>query len=293
VSFIIGSFNIQDFTGDGKYRKRGTPDGVNSAERDISKIAEMIETENFDIIALQEIRDYGAVDLLKKSLGNSRWMSYCNYDKAKPCDNTKLSEPEFAFLWKSNTMSLCRDINDEPIVPIFIENCRGSFKRLPYYGRFTSKIAPKVEIRLINVHLKSGQGKQTKEEFALLSSDVYRCISSERDGRNMDVYTFILGDYNLTYCYCNGCEVVSPDTYLTNTSETMPTRITKDRNTGEIKYSSDLDHFGYEKKNKKFIGRHINVNRCDVPNNDFKKYIRSISDHVPIKLELNINVRGL
>ena len=292
MSFVIGSFNIQDFTGDGLYRKYGTPDGVTSATRDIDSIAEMILDANFDIVALQEVRDYKAVELLNSALGSSQWENYCSYELSKPCDYLKLGEPEFAFLWNSNTMALCRDSDDEPVTPTFIEEYRGSFKRLPYYGRFTPTAAPKTELRLINVHLKSGQVKQTKEEFALLSGAVYRRLSTERHGTNMDVYTFVLGDYNLLSIYCNGCEITSPDLYLTNTKQTMPTHIIKDKGTGIIDYSgNDLDHFGYDESNKQFIGRTVEVKRCDLPFNDFGKYKASISDHVPIRLELTINPR--
>jgi hypothetical protein len=74
----------------------------------------------------------------------------------------------------------------------------------------------------------------------------------------------------------------------------MPTHIKNDKETGVIGYSNnDLDHFGYDENNKQFTGRTVDVIRCDVPYNDFGKYKTNISDHVPIRLELNINPRRL
>ena len=98
-------------------------------------IADIINSEAFDIVALQEVRDYRAVELLKRFVGKQYWKSYCDISNSR--------EPEFAFLWNVNTIDLYRDNDDEHVMPRFINEYSGGFKRVPYYGRFTPKAAPK------------------------------------------------------------------------------------------------------------------------------------------------------
>ena len=253
MGYLVGSFNIQDFTGDGLYKKRGTPEGTRSVERDLKAIAGIILGERFDVVALQEVRDYRAVDWLKKHLcilGGQNWKSYC--------DISTPSEPEFAFLWNAGKIRIYRDMNDQPVMPVVLreyEGYPGGFERPPYYGRFTPISSPKTEIRLINVHLKSGECAQTKNEFKLLANDVYRRVDSERPGTNMDIYTLILGDYNLKCAkYCNVCEAGDPKVYRTATRQMLPTTLKRK----EPDYTdNDFDHFGYDVHTKGFSNINI------------------------------------
>ncbi len=282
MGFVIGSFNIQDFSGDGLYIKRGTPDGANSAKRDIAAIADIIVKEGFDIVALQEVRDAHAVERLKKYLPGY-WKSYCNI---KPS-----VEPEFAFLWNGFTFGLYRNSDDEIVLPEVVNLHSGWIKRDPYYGRFTPKLAPKAEIRLINVHLKSGQGPQTREEFGLVSGEIYERLNADRDGNNMDVYTIILGDYNLSSVFCNSCEAADPQTYLTATRQSSPTTINKPKNSLPTGYTAnDYDHFGFNLEESEITLGHVDA-VAKYSGGDFAKYRQHISDHIPIRLELNLNQR--
>lgn len=284
MSFTIGSFNIQDFTGDGLYRKIGAPEYATPVARHIDTIADIILREQFDIVAIQEIRDAQALLLLKRRLPPN-WECYC--------PEQTLDEPEYGFIWNMRTINLYHDADGNCIMPETIDRYGSGItkiKRDPYLGRFTPRFAPKVEIRLINIHLKSGGNSQTRGEFELVAGEIFERTNSMRDGNNMSVYTVVLGDYNLSAVYCNKWESTAPDIYITDTKQDKPTTITRDK-TGYT--NNDFDHFSLARNDERLPEGNIYVDCVDAVGkryvNDFETYRKYISDHIPVKLEISLN----
>lgn len=209
MGYKIGSFNLFKFSFQAD----------KEIKKDTSKIADIIKSEGFDIIALQEVLNPNALELLRKKLGNSwryRW------DQPKIGEGFSGSKQEaegYAFLWNSETMelswsnkvsgfgnaaSIIKNVAEPHIYDqyrIDKKNGQEELARNPYYGRFKPKRGF-CEIRLINTHFHFGDNskeeiRKRKNEFDILTQVIYHNISDRRYGNNFPAYTVILGDYNL------------------------------------------------------------------------------------------------
>jgi endonuclease/exonuclease/phosphatase family metal-dependent hydrolase len=291
MSYIIGSFNTRNFTGVGKH--------------DINKMAEIIKGERFDIVALQEIlRPEALSSLLKRLPGwagkqeqpHSLYQETDhNADGESTGNNQQTAERKnaakgFAFLWNAQRFKECsksqmpKILND--IVP------KGKLARIPLYGRFTPsglQGGAFIEIRLINIHLWWGSGlpmdKETRlNEYNYILGCVHTKLSKHRYGNNMAAYTIILGDYNMTLIYL-GKKIIDFENIEMITDQSSQTTLSQE------KYVNDYDHVSYDKK--RFVGVNANISRVDsvekYSNSDFCAHKTYISDHAPIKLELNLN----
>lgn len=271
MGYIIGSLNTHNFTGVGKH--------------DISKIADIILSEQFDIVALQEVRRSEAIELLKRRLFG--WD--CGYGEAKA------NGFGFGFLWNTKRVRECSKDNAPEILTSYHSSIQMS--RNPLYGRFTSNgLTGGVffEIRLINIHIHHGGNDscqniaQRMAEFKSVSSDIYNYLSTHRYGNNMPAYTFVLGDYNLCSWQCQQPDVTDNENFakIHQSEKTTLKRI-------ENGFCNDYDHFGYDED--RFIGTRIYYERVDTVskymNSDFQLHLEKVSDHVPIKLEIILNPR--
>lgn len=182
------------------------------------------------------------------------------------------------------------------------------------------------ELRLINTHIafnspvncfdKYSDLDLRKMELQTLSEEVYRRVSSKRYGTNLPAYTFLLGDYNL--CLAGGgSPIVDEIIDITNKrklktvqkektslKQTKHTYVTDDLNSEkdtDIKtendvesYSKNYDHFSYEVDLDDRLS--LNATRVEALgkyyDNDLELFRKEISDHVPIKLVLNLKRRG-
>lgn len=163
-----------------------------------------------------------------------------------------------------------------------------------------------------------------REEFRILMEEVYPRVSDKRFGFNMPAYTIMMGDYNLcivgdpkiindkTQRGLNHCDYVSETGRVVTTVQSMPTSLKKSKNSdvqnldkdnaeeraaveeskGEDDlYSQDYDHFSYDKDRFRGIGL-SSPERVDVLNdlydNNLELYTKDISDHVPIKIVLDL-----
>ncbi len=195
--FIIGSFNLykMNFQSD-KERKKSFED-----------IAEIIIKEGYDVIALQEVLSDQACKELLRHLG-PKWVGRWEF----PRKSSASAAEGFAFLWNSMTMGLTTNDDGKEFEPSILNQYRIDRKsgqteliRNPFFGRFTPKLLPKVEFRLINVHfrfekddeLELSAVKQRKNEFGVLTQAIYPKCEDKQYGNNNASYTFILGDYNL------------------------------------------------------------------------------------------------
>ena len=131
----------------------------------------------------------------------------------------------------------------------------------------------------------------------------------------MPAYTILMGDYNL--CISGPGPKISPEIPITSTRtlKTVQTEKTslralsesdnedaesvEDRDVIDLTrstdyYSRNYDHFSYEVTLEQSL--HLKSSRVEALgkyyNNDLEAYRREISDHVPIKLTLNLKNRG-
>ena len=279
MGYSIGSWNLRTFTG-------------NEEKRDIDMIANIIFSENFHIVALQEIMSTKNImgsqvlESLKKRLPG--WDgSIGNFYSRRYGFNVE--DYGFGFLWNSRFFQKAPD--EGRITDFERFGSVGQISRDPVYMRFIPKNGPFIEIRLINVHIEyrsnSAQDKQKRiEEFKHITGQIHNSINTHRYGNFRPAYTIVMGDYNLTAVICQINEG-KDSVFYAQTKQGDETTISKNG------YANDYDHFSYNEE--RFAGIHIKMQRIDsvrkYMNNDFEKHKKMLSDHVPIKLEFELNTR--
>lgn len=274
MEYKIGSWNLRHFSHTGTH--------------DMRKIAEVITKEGFDVIALQEVKTREAVQYLLKKMP-SYWQGF--YGDARTGRGTKHGELSFAYLWNTKRLRECSK-GGEPL-PLD-GKFQSALSRRPFYGRFTpSGLGGSFfEIRLLNIHLIHGGDDSPAsmalriEEFKQLTGEIYANISHRRYGVFMPGYTVILGDYNLSCTVCNDIE----STMMTYHADT----VLHERTTlGGKDLKNDYDHFGYNKE--RFSESLIITKSVDTLNDymggDRELHREKLSDHLPIKMTLNLNNR--
>ena len=271
MGYIIGSLNCN---------RLGT-----ARKHDYDILADIILTERFDMIALQEVFKPEALEPLQRRLSN--W----NVCHERPAQG-RFGDYGFSFLWNTKRVIECsRDGN-----PSMITLHGPDMTRRPLLGRFSPCALPGglfFEIRLMNVHLcwnsetVQNDMVKRKEEFRLVTGEIYEYLSNRRYGEQktafMPAYTIVLGDYNLSAVICQALENDSITHYVQTKQEEKTTISNKG-------YASDYDHFSYDVK--RFSGVNVQIQRIDSVSKfmrgDFEQHMQKISDHVPIKFELSL-----
>ena len=281
MGYIIGSLNTRHFSGVGTHNE--------------NKMAEIILSEQFDIVALQEVKRKEAIDYLLQRLPGwagdyGKSQSDSDYGNNIDSEGGGLG---FAFLWNTRRVTECSKDGH----PEIITYKSSAMARKPYYGRFSPSGligGSFFEIRLINIHLWHGQSYSEGTlkrlgEFQLVTDDIYSYISNRRYGDFRPAYTVILGDYNFSAVYCQRAVGDADARYFVNTKQEEKTTISKENS----KYASNYDHFSYNEK--RFESSDLIVERVEsvgkYMDNDFEKHWQEVSDHVPIKLEIILNAR--
>jgi len=303
MGYIIGSFNIQ---------KLGEA-AVKQLRRDFSLIAKVIKEERMDIVALQEIfgnlKEHRVVSFLQNHLnhlGTASWSAAY----VKPLK----SNEGYAFLWNTSRIGLLPDkkypgqfkepqtVDNEGIY----DHC--DFIRPPAVGRFipVGLMTPFIEIRVINTHVYHG-GEDTAQtiaqrlrEYQMLSDHIFARTAKMRDGYFRPAYTFIAGDYNLAQALCESALLArrNPEMEmhcLQGRVTTIGTRIDPETQNEVTEYTAnDYDHFTCSSRECKYLNY---IGRIDAPNvycgGDFNRYKKDVSDHVPIKLHLELRQRNI
>ena len=279
MGYIIGSLNTRHFSGIGTH--------------DIGKIAEIILAESFDIVALQEVKRQEPIDFLLRRLPGwegsyGKSQSDSDYGRGQDSEGGGLG---FAYLWNAKRMRECSKDGQPEIITRF----SGNITRKPYYGRFTPSGlgGPFFEFRLINIHLWHGVSycagtPRRLQEFELVTKEIYSYLSNRRYGDYMPALTVVLGDYNFSAVFCQGYQNDTAK-YFIKTVQEKETTISKDN----ARHVNDYDHFSYDER--RFAATEVIYDRVDSVSkylgNDFEKHWKDVSDHVPIKIELNINSR--
>lgn len=286
MGYIIGSLNARHFS------------GLNTKlySHDIEKMADIIRAEQFDIIALQEVKSQRPINWLKDRL--YKWDGYfgkSQSDSDYGIDYTgRGTGLGFAYLWNTQRVRECSKDGRPEIITRFSSH----ITRKPFYGRFTPSGlgGPFCEFRLINVHLWHGKNyavgtPQRLHEFETVTNEIYNHLSNRRYGDHMQAFTIILGDYNFSAIFCEDYKKATAQ-YFIKTVQEKATTLTKpeSQNPGFV---NNYDHFSYDER--KFAATNIVYDRVDSVskylNNDFDKHWKEISDHVPIKIDLIINPR--
>jgi len=271
MGYIIGSLNCC---------RLGT-----ARRHDYDVLADIILSEQFDIIALQEVYKPEAIEPLQRRLSN--W-EVCHERPAQG----RFGDYGFSFLWNTKRVSECSRDGKPSIITV-----RGpDMTRRPLLGRFSPSELPGglfFEMRLINVHLcwdsetvKNDIVKRI-EEFKLITGEVYEYLSNRRYGDQnsafMPAYTIVLGDYNLSAVICQSFENDSITHFIQTKQEEKTTMSAKG-------YANDYDHFSFD--TKRFAGVDVQIQRIDSVSKfmggDFEQHMQKISDHVPIKFEFSL-----
>lgn len=209
MEYRIGSFNMKNF-------------GANSS-KDFEVIAQIIEKENLDVVALQEILSEGKG--VRRMLEESTQYDLRNWDFC--CDNPRESSDSekniemvtndsrgecYAYLWNKRSFKLAEYtsvFNTKTFEPRIINSLSNDvkvdcsfFARTPYYIRLEPLFGGFFELRLVNIHIYYGDNSissiiKRKIEFDTLVHDIYPAISYKRYGTFRHPYTIAMGDYNL------------------------------------------------------------------------------------------------
>jgi len=303
MSYVIGSFNMLKMN----YRSD------KEISKDYARIAQIIKNERFDIVALQEVFNEGAIKhLLLPALGPGEW----DYVWASPEPFSSSSNEGYAYIWRKRRFRLLNN-NDNPQIYSRIKSGVGSGAviRPPFVARFTPSGligGSNFELRLINTHIifskPSGvtafisDSDLRRQELRILSEEVYRLVSSKRYGSFMPAYTILMGDYNL----CLAGEGPHFDRIIpidkkrnllsVQTEKTSLRTPTDEDDPGDENefYSKNYDHFSYESSlPQKMLLVDSRVEALGkYYQNDLEAYRREVSDHVPIKLVIDLKLNG-
>lgn len=200
MAYKIGSFNLKNI-GDSALKT--------NHDRNLSKIAEIIRNEQYDIVALQEVLSKGnaftaVTEQNKKAIlmelgGESAW----GFTWAHAEGYSDRRNEGYAFIWNKKRIKLSTyerftlfGIVKEEFKPQMI-GTNYNLARKVYYGRFTPIALPKVEFRLLCIHTSP---KTCKEELEIIMKQIYPKIEDERIKEHYNgstSYTILMGDYNV------------------------------------------------------------------------------------------------
>lgn len=320
MSYIIGSFNVLKLSNETHEEIR----------KDYDLLARIISNEGFDVIALQEVLSENPIrDFLLPALGPQKW-DYV-WDAPKMFSTGSQEGYAFLWNKRRLRLVEAEDnpkiYNRYRIrgsrASGTVKNLIGAkgLIRPPFVARFTPAGllgGSNFEIRLVNTHIIFEKPKNAddfmissdlsdvrirRQELSTLSEEIYRMVSTKQYGDNMPSYTFLLGDYNL--CLCGSESKMDEFIKIDNTrilrtvqkEKTSLKQPQRDDNGNAIPlddyYAHNYDHFSYETDLDDKLK--LKVSRVDALaqycSNDLKIYRQKVSDHVPIKLTLNLTLR--
>lgn len=194
IIYRIMSFNIRQFSDNSAFHKKGV-----DSKKDLDTIAKIVNDNNIDIIAIQEIRGKIAFKELISAIayGYSKDVTFKTLEQPSTDDNKTLksvlmgddylacyagkwqgrwthpnskwgsaiSEEGYAFIWNTDKFELPTNERGD-VQPVIKHKKEAYFVRPPFYGRFRTKTKPPFEIRLLNTHIlytKNAQYKKLKD----------------------------------------------------------------------------------------------------------------------------------
>ena len=311
IMYCIGSFNLRDFN----YSNYSSDDGE-KLSRDFELIAKIIMSEKFDVIALQEINAESPLGYLTKILNyyKNPFVEYqYAFESDMPFQEGRKDPERYGFIWNSKRLRLLELKNKKN--PRYYENA-GSFNLLrpPYYARFTARGrlgGSNFELRLVNTHIHAGGEKEKIDEFNILVKQILPRICDHQElslnNECMPSYTFLMGDYNLVLNKSEfsiyRIEKITTTNYtgaykkfFTVQDEKTSLKMANGQGRIEECYSNDYDHFTYETELEDklaIIPQRVEalskyMSEFDSIEEKLGGYRKKVSDHVPIKLILDI-----
>lgn len=310
MGYKIGSFNMF------KYQVYRSDDEI---RKDLDKIASIILSESFDIVALQEIFSELAMKNLLSRLG-SNWTGCWD----RPNSRIAQAAEGYAFIWNTKRIKLAESqtISGKRIYYPRIYNQyridygqnQKELVRNPYFARF-NPINTFFEIRLINIHIMFSGNKDDntillsdsamrKNEFDILVNSIYGKEADKRYGNNMPAYTIILGDYNLNLKrewtkgpYVDEIIEITEGQHVkrvrTIQDQLTTLKQTSNNSSEQVRgYANNYDHFSYDEN--RFADVTVKSQKVDSVrkycNDDFERHRKEVSDHVPISLNLELHL---
>ena len=305
MSFKIGSINMYKFSD-------------NDTCKNIKQIAKIIQEEDFDIVALQEVFSEDAVRrLIDEFLG---W----EYIWKSPDSRSLQAAEGYAFMWNTKRFRLATgrkkgeydgDKSYRRILPkIQVDYTHdeylvdGKLIREPLYARFES-VFGWYELRLINTHIiyretqkEDNEGDKIKRKRELdILIDIYHKICNKVYENNRTSYTFLLGDYNLSLRDIDPCALNEAVKKMPDRNGRSDEIITKQHELSTLKmrskerpdepaqgFANNYDHFTYDadigpKRRVDLVVERINT-VSKYWKDDFELHRKEFSDHVPIKI---------
>ncbi len=316
MSYKIGSFNMCNcnFRSDKEIAKS------------FEMIASIIDKEDFDIVAMQEVLSENVfkdklAHLLPQGKKNwkYRWIQPVQYSAGHMSDRRGEG---YAYLWNANRIDLVYSEDEYGGIkisePVIWSQYQGrkyqKIKREPYYARFSPSGLPGgsfFELRLINTHIIYGSNAGERlEEFQRLIENVYVNIANRRYGNNMPAYTILLGDYNLTTAQIQAKDTLTVERIFIGdnrderikrnimTVQSFPTTLNRvqmeDGTYSSNDYTiNDYDHFSFTREMDEkmtLTPERIDAVRKYYGNKaeSFAEYRKKVSDHVPVALTINM-----
>ncbi len=251
----IGSFNADKL-------------GCNN-NKNLYSLSKIIKGEDFSIIAIQEVCNEDGINELKQYLGKG-WKSIVS----NPIGRKRYKEC-YAFLYdESNKVRLGQH-------EIFNDS-RDDFAREPFIAEFyhNNKVYWLINIHIVHGGDDSPSSKLKRKNEVKALGDVYLDYSTIK--KNDISFTIILGDFNLTPEEIN---MVSLPFKCYQTSKST-VKYDQDNKDG---YKSSYDHFCLSEAHFEMLG--VKFFRVKAPekyyNNNFMEYRSEISNHVPIRMDIN------
>lgn len=309
MSYKIGSFNCLNFN--------------RSSSKDIGVFVDLILKERFDIIALQEIHGQAALERILNHLPRDNWNGIAD-DEPQVNDYAFIWNTNRFELASTEVTDNLRGTYNRVYSPRIYKQYKidrkigqTDLKREPFFARFVPcGAAPFIEIRLINTHIRftkennsdlelPGAVAMRKNELDILIKAIYAKESDKRYGNNRPAYTILLGDFNL-----NLPSSVAASPYLTESYEifdganakiittfqkelttlSRPPQSDDSQQTEQYSFTSNYDHFAYDIS--RFSGLVIGCGRVnsveDYCGGDCQKHREEVSDHVPIKMNIDL-----
>lgn len=313
MGYKIGSFNMCKYS--------------DPNSKDLEKIANIIKSEQFDILALQEVFNKYCVAAL------TRYLYGWDYRWKKPQKSSSNAAEGFAFIWNKKRIGLSYT-EEDGLKKIFEPRILDQYKvdkaagqstliRNPFYGRFTPNGCLGgcfAEFRLINTHINFGKKEvgdeevdssgaitQRNKEYDVIAKAIYPKYADKRYGNNMPAYTVILGDYNLNLresnrnaAHLKNQSVLLRDAGNSKLIQTFQSELStistqdyegeKPNKENEI-YANNYDHFSFDVLNFNDNDINVDIGRVDVVRKYYEynrdRYKEEVSDHIPVYITVD------
>jgi len=316
MAYKIGSFNMFKFSfqSDSEIKK------------DFTILSRIIRDNRFDIIALQEVFSPNALGRLLDYLGRFEWGGV--WDSPTSFSSIAAEGYGFIWNKKRMRLAVTTlpDGTEKTFRPHIYNQYRVDRRlgqtqmiRNPYYARFEPLDGSFCEIRLINTHIMFSKSSSSrgltshlinigavamrKHEFDILTQALYNSIADKRYGNNRPAYTIILGDYNLNLrssdtagAFLNEIVILEDRGHIKrlitvqDNLTTLKAEKAEKQEPGFSFWANNYDHFTYDMdrfSSVSAVSGRINTVK-DYCNNDYELHRKTVSDHVPIALKLNL-----